>query len=71
MATIEFYLARAADCGRDADKSTLDNVRERMLNAQAVWLDMAERLERTNESRAADASRKLELASQSGESGHS
>ena len=53
MSTLEFYMTRVAQCERDADASTLDNVRERHLRARAAWLDMAERLERTQEGRAA------------------
>lgn len=62
MSTLEFYLTRAAQCGREADAATLDNVRERQLTAQSVWLDMADRLERTNEGRAAVAAHKAEAA---------
>jgi hypothetical protein len=52
MSTLEFYLTRAAQCERDAEQSTLNNVRDRHLTAQAAWLLMAERVERTNEGRA-------------------
>ncbi|MEQ1548008.1 MAG: hypothetical protein ABL918_05085 [Chakrabartia sp.] len=62
MSTLEFYLTRAAQCGREADETSLVNVRDRHLNAQSVWLEMAERLERTNESRAAVAAHKAEMA---------
>lgn len=39
--TSEFYLARAAECGRDADESKLENVRDRNRRAEAAWLAMA------------------------------
>lgn len=47
------YRAQAAKCRADADASTLDNVRERNLRAEAAWLDMAERQERVATQRAA------------------
>lgn len=46
MSNLAFYRERAAECGRDADASVLDNVRERALRAQAAWLQMAARAER-------------------------
>jgi hypothetical protein len=64
MSTVEFYLTRAAQCSQEAEATTLVNVRERHLNAQSVWLDMAERLERANEGRAAIAAHKAEVAAQ-------
>jgi ribosomal protein L18E len=62
MSTLEFYLIRAEQCGREAEASTLVNVRDRHLTAQAVWLDMADRLERTNIGRAEVAASKAEAA---------
>ena len=43
----DLYLQRAADCRADADQAELDNVRDRCLRAEAAWLVMAERAERT------------------------
>lgn len=40
----DFYLARAADCAKDAGDATLTNVRERCLRAEAAWRGMAEQL---------------------------
>ena len=37
----EFYLARAADCAREAAETKLDNVRDRSKRAEAAWLLMA------------------------------
>jgi hypothetical protein len=62
VATLEFYLSRAAECSRDADKAVLANVRDRQLVARDAWLAMAERLERTTESRRETAAAKAELA---------
>jgi len=42
----EYYLARAAECARDAEIATLDNVRERARRSEAAWLSMAHRMER-------------------------
>lgn len=42
-ATSEFYLARVAQCGREADEADLVNVRERWLRARATWQAMADR----------------------------
>lgn len=47
------YRAQAAKCRADADSATLDNVRDRNLRAEAAWLDMAVRQERTDAARAA------------------
>lgn len=49
--TSEFYLARAAECARDAQNTTLDNVRDRFRRSEAVWVSMAERLTRGEEMR--------------------
>ena len=53
MATATDFRAQAAKCRADADSATLDNVRDRNLRAEAAWLDMAERHERTTASRLA------------------
>jgi len=39
----EFYLERAAEARATADGATLDNVRERWLQAEASWIEMAAR----------------------------
>jgi len=41
--TSDHYLACAAQSLRDADASTLDNVRERCLRSAAAWEAMADR----------------------------
>ena len=38
----EFYLARAADCAREAAETKLENVRDRSKRAEAAWLLMAD-----------------------------
>lgn len=47
----ETYLARAAEARAQADKATLDNVRERCLRSEAAWAEMAARAERTERMR--------------------
>lgn len=42
-ATVEFYLARAAENAQAAQETDLTNVRERCLRSEAVWRDMAAR----------------------------
>lgn len=45
------YRQQAAKCRADAEASDLANVRERNLRAEAAWLAMAERQERTDAAR--------------------
>lgn len=42
-----FYLARAADCRRDAKAATLVNARDRLLTSEATWRQLAARAART------------------------
>jgi len=48
----EYYLARAAECAADAEKATLDNVKDRYRRSEAAWLSMAGRLQRGETMRA-------------------
>lgn len=43
--------AHAAKARADAADTTLDNVRQRCLRAEAAWLAMADRIERTESAR--------------------
>jgi len=45
--TAAFYRARAAEEQDKANAATLDNVRDRCLRAEAAWMEMAVRAERT------------------------
>lgn len=56
--TSDFYLARATECARDAEKATLDNVKERYLRAERAWRTMADRLHKGEEMRDAAAAEK-------------
>lgn len=40
--TFEFYDARAREAAAEADKATLDNVRDRNLRAEKTWRGLAE-----------------------------
>jgi hypothetical protein len=42
--TSEFYLARAAECAREAEATVLANVKERCLRSREAWLSMADRV---------------------------
>ncbi|TZG29303.1 hypothetical protein [Sphingomonas montanisoli] len=42
--TSDFYLARAEECAREAERAQLDNVRERHLRAEKAWRALAEQL---------------------------
>ncbi len=59
MSTLEFYMERAEQAARDAEAATLANVRERHLASRLVWLDMADKLERTTQARAENEASKL------------
>lgn len=60
----ETYLARAADARRDAEATSLDNVRDRCLRSAAAWTEMAERAERTEHMRATLAAAKAKAAAE-------
>jgi hypothetical protein len=66
MHTRDFCLERAAQCGRDAAASGLANVQERLLAAQGVWLDMADRIDRTARGRADIAVEKARATADAG-----
>ncbi|AMK24328.1 hypothetical protein VVT58_00645 [Sphingobium sp. SJ10-10] len=42
--TSDFYLARVAQCAREAGETDLANVRDRCLRAKAAWQAMADRV---------------------------
>ena len=58
MSTLDFYLERAAQCRRDAEGTTLLNVKARSLSAAEAWDAMAARLRKTQVYRDGDADRK-------------
>lgn len=52
-ATSDFYTARADECAAEARKAVLDNVRDRCLRSEQAWRQMATRLLRAEDMRAA------------------
>ena len=63
--TNEFYRTREAEARREAEAATLDNVRDRHLQAAAAWAAMAVRGERTERRRAETDARKAAEHAQS------
>ena len=55
---LQFYIARAQEARGDAEEATLDHVRERCRRAEAAWSALAERAERSEQLKAAEALRK-------------
>ena len=51
----EVYLLRAEQARSEADEATLENVRDRCLRAEAAWMEMAARAQRTEKMRADQA----------------
>ena len=56
----EFYVARAKQARDEAEEATLGHVRERCLRSEAAWTAMAERAERSERLKEAEAERKAE-----------
>ena len=56
--SLEFFRARAAEANADAEAATLDPVRERCWRSGAAWSALAEKAERTERMRIAEAERK-------------
>ena len=56
----QVYLLRAEQARSEADAATLDNVRDRCLRAEAAWMQMAARAERSENMRALEAAAKAE-----------
>lgn len=58
---LDTYLKRADQARADADATTLDNVRQRCLRAEAAWRAMAARAQRSETMRADELARKQAL----------
>ena len=61
MTPLESYLDRAAECRREAEQTTLPQVREQCLRSAFAWEDMADRVRLAEKYRAEEAKRKREL----------
>ena len=57
---LEFFRARAAEASADAEAATLDHVRERCRRSEAAWMQLADRAERSEHLREAEAARRAE-----------
>jgi hypothetical protein len=57
---LEFFRARAEEAHADAEAATLDHVRERCRRSEAAWQALADRAERSEQLRVAEAKRKAE-----------
>ena len=53
--TYDFYVAQADQNAKAAASTDLPNVRERCLRAESAWREMADRLQRIDESKQAAA----------------
>jgi len=59
---LDFFLARAAQARAEAEAATLDHVRERCRRSEAAWTALADRAERSEQMRHAEALRKASQA---------
>ena len=57
---LKFFLARADQARVEGDEATLDNVRERCRRSEAAWQHLADRAERSEAMKVAEALRKAE-----------
>jgi hypothetical protein len=57
---LEFFLARAEQARAEGEAATLEHVRERCRRSEAAWTALADRAERSEKMRAAEALRKSE-----------
>ncbi len=55
--TLRFYRAREEQERKDGDEATLTHVRDRCRRSEAAWSELAERAERGEKTRAAEAER--------------
>jgi hypothetical protein len=61
---LEFFLARAAQARAEGAAATLEHVRERCQRSEAAWTALADRAERSEKMRAAEALRKAQPAAE-------
>jgi hypothetical protein len=57
---LQFFLARAEQARAEAETATLDHVRQRCLRSEAAWMALADRAERAEQMKVAEACRKAE-----------
>jgi hypothetical protein len=56
----DFYLARVEQARAEGDAATLDHVRERCQRSEAAWQALADRAERSELMKVAEAERKAD-----------
>lgn len=61
---LQFFLARAAQARAEANTATLEHVRERCRRSEAAWMALADRAERSEQLKVAEAFRKAEKTSE-------
>jgi hypothetical protein len=59
---LDFFLARAAQARAEGEAAVLDHVRERCRRSEEAWTALADRAERSELMRVAEAKRKAEQA---------
>ena len=57
---LDFFLARAAQARAEGEAATLEHVRERCQRSEAAWQALADRAERSERMKEAEAKRKAE-----------
>jgi len=57
---LDFYLARAAQARAEGQAATLAHVRERCERSEAAWQALADRAERSEQMKVAEAARKAD-----------
>ena len=60
----EFFLARVEQMRTEGEAATLDHVRERCQRSQAAWQALADKAQRGERMREAEAQRKAEQAAE-------
>ena len=63
----DVYRLRAEQARSEANEATLENVRDRCLRAEAAWMEMAARADRTEKMRADQAAAKAAQLAESAE----
>jgi len=58
---LDFFLARVAQARVETEAATLEHVRERCRRSEAAWTALADRAERSERLKAAEAIRKAEV----------
>lgn len=58
--SLQFFLARAEQARAEAEVATLEHVRERCRRSEAAWTALAERAERSERLKIAEAARKMD-----------